>query len=324
MEKYNLTINRCEEILNEIFYSYIYYHNPSDSIETALLNYREEKRKKNIHPLSHYYRSILNKFQLKRIKENTKNKFNEIEKSNIIVSKNSSVEEQLFSEEKLKESRLSAALQKQLNNNYLFTPEIDDFEYFSFLLLMIFSSGILKIDEILNYHFSIAKDKANFLKRIVRYEMITDNVLKNENIKTLFYEWVDENKEFLKSHKDSLNEPQKEKPNFSSLESIFIKKPFSKYVDILTLCEPPLLENIDGKYRFIGNQKNQRGLVASWFKELKAKGIVSSHLSREELATILSREIEDYKIGESTIDSNPQKYKQLYDKQLKDMLSKVI
>jgi hypothetical protein len=73
-------------------------------------------------------------------------------------------------------------------------------------------------------------------------------------------------------------------------------------------------------YTFIGNQKNQKGVVASWFKYLKTKGIIDQRINRDKIAAVLSSEIKNYNIVGSTLDNISETYNSQFSKQLEDLL----
>jgi hypothetical protein len=113
---------------------------------------------------------------------------------------------------------------------------------------------------------------------------------------------------------------QKQPENFSE---IFIVPDYEKYIEPLTKCKPQLLKKEKGKYKFIGNQKTQRGCVAQWFKFLKNKGIINQSVNRDELAAVLSTEIENYSIDGSSIDNQSKTYTVKFEKQLKEFFNNI-
>lgn len=102
-----------------------------------------------------------------------------------------------------------------------------------------------------------------------------------------------------------------------TFDDIFIFAPWQKYLDALVKCTPQL---IDTNYRFIGNKKTQRGVIASWFKYLKSKGIIDQSINREELAKVLSSEIKDFSISSSSIDNESNAYKDKFERQLLELI----
>ena len=114
--------------------------------------------------------------------------------------------------------------------------------------------------------------------------------------------------------KISIMERLKGKPK--TFNEIFVAKEWNKYLDLLTKCEPPLLIKEEKQYKFIGNQKTQRGCVAQYFKFLKIKGIISQSIDRDELAKVLSSEIINFSINGSTIDNESTNYKKTFQQQL--------
>lgn len=102
----------------------------------------------------------------------------------------------------------------------------------------------------------------------------------------------------------------------NNLSKLFSTSDWQKYFDALVHCTPPLLKFDDDKYKFIGNKKTQRGIVGSWIKYLKSKGIVNVSLSRDEIAKILTENILDYSITGSTIDNASTTYQNKFESQL--------
>ena len=105
-----------------------------------------------------------------------------------------------------------------------------------------------------------------------------------------------------------------------SLKEMFTVPDWSKYLDVLTQCLPQLLVNENGKYRFIGNYKTQRGCIAAWFKYLKSKGIVEPSLNRDKMANILSSQILDFEIKGASIDNKSLFYETKLEKQLLELI----
>lgn len=86
----------------------------------------------------------------------------------------------------------------------------------------------------------------------------------------------------------------------------------------MTECTPPLLEydEASNAYKFVGNKKTEKGCIAQYFKQLKARGKIDSNINRDELAKVLSNCLLDFKISGASIDNESEKYKTIYEKQL--------
>lgn len=86
----------------------------------------------------------------------------------------------------------------------------------------------------------------------------------------------------------------------------------------MTECTPRLLEydETNNAYKFIGNKQKEKGCIAQYFKQLKAKGIIDSNINRNELAKVLSNSLSNYKISGASIDNESETYKKIYEKQL--------
>lgn len=111
-----------------------------------------------------------------------------------------------------------------------------------------------------------------------------------------------------------------EKENILSFSNIFTISDWTKYIDVLTLCNPKLLEKHDNKYKFVGNQKTQKGCIAQWFKYLKIKGLIKADINRDTLAATLSQEISNYSINGSSIDNISTTYQNNFESQLIGLL----
>ncbi len=96
------------------------------------------------------------------------------------------------------------------------------------------------------------------------------------------------------------NKNKKHSHNFdaktSSISDIFHDEDYQKYLNPLTQINKPLLSLKGTTYNFIGNQKNERGIVGQWVWLLKSKGLIKE-LNREKIAEILSQNINNYSVG---------------------------
>lgn len=117
----------------------------------------------------------------------------------------------------------------------------------------------------------------------------------------------------------SANEVSNE--NVIALSEIFAVNDWETYVDVLTLCTPPLLKKEGTRYIYIGNENTERGCIAQWFRYLKNRGILRRGLNRKNLANILSEVIVDFSIGGASIDNQSETYTKKYEKQLLDLIS---
>jgi len=108
-----------------------------------------------------------------------------------------------------------------------------------------------------------------------------------------------------------------------SFIEIFTVPDWQKYINALTICEPKLLVVEGNKYKFVGNKKNQRGIVAQYFKFLKLKGIINSSIDRDKLAKVLTNEILDFTIVGSSIDNTSETYKKTFQNQLEKYYNKI-
>lgn len=89
-----------------------------------------------------------------------------------------------------------------------------------------------------------------------------------------------------------------------SFESLFVSSDYNKYLDLIINSDFKLLEKTEnGKYKYIGNQRTQKGVIAAYFKTLKARGIINQSANRVQIAKVLSTQIENYSISGSSIDN---------------------
>lgn len=105
---------------------------------------------------------------------------------------------------------------------------------------------------------------------------------------------------------------------YKSFIDIFTVKDWDKHLRILTECTPRLLEydETSNAYKFVGSEKKEKGCIAQYFKQLKAKGIIDSNVNRNELAKVLSNCLLNFKISGASIDNESEQYKKIYEKQL--------
>lgn len=97
------------------------------------------------------------------------------------------------------------------------------------------------------------------------------------------------------------------------ISDLFINEDYQKYVVALQTCSPPLLDN---NYKFISNNKKHRGVIAQWFHYLKTKGIVGSSWNREQIAAVLSSNLDNYFVSGSTVDAESNSFAQNFKSQL--------
>jgi len=93
-----------------------------------------------------------------------------------------------------------------------------------------------------------------------------------------------------------------------TFEDIFTEDDWAKYLDALVKCEPQLLTKKNDSYHFVGNKITQRGVIAAWFKYLKSKGIIDRSLNRNQLASVLSSNIDSFTICGASIDNQSKIY----------------
>lgn len=105
---------------------------------------------------------------------------------------------------------------------------------------------------------------------------------------------------------------------YKSFADIFTVKDWDKYLRALTECTPRLLEydETNNTYKFVGSEKKEKGCIAQYFKQLKARGIIDSNINRNELANLLSNCLLNFKISGASIDNESEQYKKIYEKQL--------
>ncbi|MBD8001064.1 hypothetical protein [Phocaeicola faecium] len=118
--------------------------------------------------------------------------------------------------------------------------------------------------------------------------------------------------------KNSEKSDSTKKKQYKNFADIFTTTDWNKYLMALTECTPRLLEydETNNAYKFIGNEKNEKGCIAQYFKQLKAKGIIDRNINRNELAKVLNNSLLNYKISGSSIDNESEQYKEIYEKQL--------
>jgi hypothetical protein len=101
-----------------------------------------------------------------------------------------------------------------------------------------------------------------------------------------------------------------------AFKDIFLAMDWKKYIDALHEVDNPVI-SID--YKFIGNAKKHKGVIASWIKELQDKGIIHKKYSRKHLAEVLNSEIKGLDLGKDgkTIDNYSLAYENEYKSKLK-------
>lgn len=119
----------------------------------------------------------------------------------------------------------------------------------------------------------------------------------------------------------SATEPQAEKNKCLMLKDLFTVEKWQPYIDVLTKCEPKILEKTKTGYKFVGKQKTEKGIVAGWAKYLKLKRIINVEISRDTIAATLSASIENFKIVGSSIDNRSTKYEKSFEPQLIELLN---
>lgn len=79
-----------------------------------------------------------------------------------------------------------------------------------------------------------------------------------------------------------------------SFQDIFILPDWKIYISALSQVTNPVISN---QYEFIGKSQKHKGVICSWIKELQVKGIIRNQYNRQQLASILNREIKDLNLG---------------------------
>ncbi len=106
---------------------------------------------------------------------------------------------------------------------------------------------------------------------------------------------------------------------FKSISDLFVNGDWVKYVDLLTTCTPQLLQRKGNAYFFVGNESTQKGCIASYFKFLKASGVIKSTCNRFDMSEVLSREIKNYKVSPASIDNKSTLYRKVFATQLENV-----
>lgn len=138
----------------------------------------------------------------------------------------------------------------------------------------------------------------------------------NDFFKRLVKYCNDKIKEYPKTVSLYPIDAQDSKTEIIKFSDIFNDKKWAIHVDALTQCKPQLLKKEKGKYKFVGNEKTEMGCVASYFKHLNVIGVLKPSLNRNDIARVLNAEIENYKIGGTSIENISKKYKSIFKHQL--------
>ncbi|MCI6415132.1 MAG: hypothetical protein MR848_15430 [Butyricimonas virosa] len=173
-------------------------------------------------------------------------------------------------------------------------------------LLHFFKTGLDAL--CLNFNVDIMELQRNVGLDIYHRETASTCAIYNEYKKQLNEIWTKENyKEKTIQHNECY-----------TFADIFTVKDWDKYIRALTECTPRLLEydEIHNAYKFVGNEKKEKGCIAQYFKQLKMKGIINNNINRNELARVLSNCLLNYKISGASIDNESEQYKKIYEKQL--------
>lgn len=192
--------------------------------------------------------------------------------------------------------------------------------YFTFLILLLSDYGVLYIEEILNHHLNKTFNYKDFVKTLSKHIKQIPEPLKDDEILGEIKEWInkhshleniifnfdglvikdDETEE--KDLEEKKNTPVKNDLVQTGLQSLFIVKDWELYVDVLTKCKNPLLLKENNKYKFIGKNSGDRGIIASWFNYLKKEGKIAGSFLRDDIADILTKEILNYSISPSKVE----------------------
>jgi len=194
--------------------------------------------------------------------------------------------------------------------------------YFTFLFLLIIDFGIEYTSEILEFHYQKSIiSKLFFIDDLKIQIKLIPKIFKDDLIIAEIKEWISKkpNRNYEKIDFSDLvidfnpeitNEqiiekditiPKKVEAQ-TGLQSLFIVEDWELYVDVLTKCKNPLLQKENYKYKFIGNNKGDRGIVGSWFNYLKQDGKIARSYKREDIADILTKEILNYSISASNVE----------------------
>jgi hypothetical protein len=76
---------------------------------------------------------------------------------------------------------------------------------------------------------------------------------------------------------------------------IFISPDWELYIGALSQVTNPVISN--PPYKFTGKSQKHKGVICSWIKELQHRGIISNQYNRQQLASVLNREIKDLNLG---------------------------
>ncbi len=204
-------------------------------------------------------------------------------------------------------------------NDYEITVENNETLYYKFLILMLCDYGVLHLEEILDHHVQKVNNIKNFITKLKKHLLVIPKILKDEDILNEIENWIN-NPNISTQPKNnsslgtSLNVAKK-----SKLDHIFKSTTDYKYIDVFTKLKPPLLEIENERYRFVGNNDLERGVLGAWFYELREKKLIK-HLSDDKLAQILSSEIDNYTISRHSIKRQSGRY--TYD--FKDILVELL
>jgi hypothetical protein len=106
----------------------------------------------------------------------------------------------------------------------------------------------------------------------------------------------------------------------SKLDYIFKSKNDYKYIDVYTKLNPTLLEIENERYRFVGNNDLERGVLGAWFCELRGKKLIK-HLSDDKLAQTLSSEIDNFTISRHSVKRQSGRYSHDFKDILEELLN---
>lgn len=99
---------------------------------------------------------------------------------------------------------------------------------------------------------------------------------------------------------------------FKELKDLFTDPDnWEKYFDCFIGEKVNLLKNKNKNYVFCGNPKTERGLIITYMKKLKDKGIVDKSATNKDVARVLSENIQNYQISEVTFYNEPDGYKKI-------------
>lgn len=205
-------------------------------------------------------------------------------------------------------------------NDFEITIEYNETLYYKFLILMLCDYGVLHLDEILDHHVQKLNNPEKFIQKLKKHLLVIPKILKDEDILNEIENWINNSNISTQPKNNtslgsSLNVAKK-----SKLDYIFKSKNDYKYIDVFTKLNPPLLEIENERYRFVGNNDLERGVLGAWFCELREKKLIK-HLSDDKLAQTLSSEIDNFTISRHSVKRQSGRYSHDFKDILEELLN---